>query len=67
MTNFTDYGSREYYDACDIPMILDRDCTNWNDLLSGISTEIKLGAMYKLHLLALAEPGGWQGPWPPPT
>ena len=41
---------REYCKACNIPNILDRDSTNWNDLLLEITTEIKLGSKQKLRV-----------------
>ena len=34
----TEDGKREYCDACNIAKILDRDTTNWNDLLLEIGT-----------------------------
>ncbi|CAO2203891.1 unnamed protein product [Urochloa humidicola] len=43
-----DDGRHVYCDACNIPRILDRDSTNWNDLLVDIDTEIKLGPNNKL-------------------
>jgi len=49
----TDDDGREYCKACNIPKILDRDSTNWNDLLLEITTEIRLGSKQKIvcHLL----------------
>jgi len=47
---FTDDDGREYCEACIIPKILDRDSTNWNDLLLDISAEIKLGSKHKLRV-----------------
>jgi hypothetical protein len=47
---FTDDDGREYCEACNIPKILDRVNTNWNDLLLDISAEIKLGTKHKLHV-----------------
>ncbi|KAF8660772.1 hypothetical protein HU200_057357 [Digitaria exilis] len=46
----TDDGGREYCKACSIPRILDRDSTNWNDLLLEIATEIKLSSKEKLRV-----------------
>ena len=46
----TDDDGREYCKACNIPKILDRDSTNWNDLLLEITTEIKLGSKQKLRV-----------------
>ena len=45
---FTDDGARQYSKACNISKILDRDSTNWSDLLFDIGTEIKLGHKHKL-------------------
>jgi len=47
---FTDDDGRQYCEACNIPKILDRDSTNWNDLLLDISAEIKLGSKHKLRV-----------------
>ena len=47
---FTDDGGREYCQACNIPRILDRDMTNWNDLLIDIGTEINLSSKHKLRV-----------------
>jgi hypothetical protein len=44
----TDDDGCEYCKACTIQKILDRDSTNWNDLLLEIATEIKLGSKQKL-------------------
>jgi hypothetical protein len=44
-----DDGTRVYCDACNIPMILDRDSTNWNDLIVDIGTQINLGSKHKLR------------------
>jgi hypothetical protein len=41
-----DDGSREYCEACNIAKVLDRDCTNWNDMPLG--TDINLGYNNKL-------------------
>jgi hypothetical protein len=38
-----DDGTRVYCDACNIPMILDRDSTNLNDLIVDIGTQINWG------------------------
>jgi len=46
----TDDDGREYCKSCNIPKILDRDSTNWNDLLLEITTEIKLGSKQKLRV-----------------
>ncbi|KAG2615873.1 hypothetical protein PVAP13_3NG040504 [Panicum virgatum] len=46
----TDDDGREYCKACNIPKNLDRDSTNWNDLLLEITTEIKLGPKQKLRV-----------------
>ena len=35
---WTDDGNRVYCDACNIPKILDRDHTNWKDLVVDIAT-----------------------------
>jgi hypothetical protein len=45
-----DDGSREYSEACNIAKILDRDCTNWNDMLLDIGTDINLGCNNKLRV-----------------
>jgi hypothetical protein len=45
-----DDGTRVYCDACNIPMILDRDSTNWNDLIVDIGTQINLGSKHKLRV-----------------
>ena len=45
---FNDDGTRGYCNACNITKILDRDSTNWSDLLFDIGTEIKLGHKHKL-------------------
>ena len=47
---FNDDGGREYCEACNIPKVLDRESTNWNDLLLDISAEIKLGSKHKLRV-----------------
>jgi hypothetical protein len=47
---FTDDGVREYCEACNIPKVLDRDSTNWNDLLVDISSEINLGSKHYLRV-----------------
>ena len=47
---FTDDGARQYSKACNIPKILDRDSTNWNDLVTQIATEINLGSKHKLRV-----------------
>jgi hypothetical protein len=47
---FTDDGVREYCEACNIPKVLDRDNTNWNDLLVDISSEINLGSKHCLRV-----------------
>lgn len=36
----SDDGTRMYCDACNIPRILDRNSTNWNDLLVDIGTQL---------------------------
>ncbi|CAD6272252.1 unnamed protein product [Miscanthus lutarioriparius] len=46
----TDDDGCEYCKACNIPKILDRDSTNWNDLLLEFATEIKLGSKPKLRV-----------------
>jgi len=46
----TDDDGCEYCKACNIPKILDRDSTNWNDLLLEFATEIKLGSKQKLRV-----------------
>ena len=46
----TEDGKREYCDACNIAKILDRDTTNWNDLLLEIGTEIQLDSKHKLRV-----------------
>ena len=48
--NFTNDGTRVYCEACNIPKILDRDSTNWNDLVTEIATEINLGSKHKLRV-----------------
>ena len=47
---FTNDDGRQYCEACNIPKILDRDSTNWNDLLLDISAEIKLGSKHNLRV-----------------
>jgi hypothetical protein len=47
---FLDDGTREYCNASNIAKILDRDSTNWNDVLIDISTEIKLSSNHKLRV-----------------
>ena len=49
--NFTDDGTRVYCEACNIPKILDRDSTNWNDLVTEIDSKIKLGSKHKLCVI----------------
>ena len=44
---FNDDGTRGYCNACNIPKILDRDSTKWNDLITKIGLEIKLGSKHK--------------------
>jgi len=48
--NFTNDGTRVCCEACNIPKILDRDSTNWNDLITKIGLEIKLGSKHKLRV-----------------
>jgi len=45
--NFTNDGTRVCCEACNIPKILDRDSTNWNDLVTEIDSKIKLGSKHK--------------------
>jgi len=47
---FNDDGTRGYCNACNITKILDRDSTNWNDLVTQIATEINLGPNNKLRV-----------------
>ena len=46
----TEDGKHEYCDACNFAKILDRDTTNWNDLLLEIGTEIQLDSKHKLRV-----------------
>jgi hypothetical protein len=46
----TEGGKCEYCDACNIAKVLDRDTTNWNDLLLDIGTEIKIDSKHKLRV-----------------
>ena len=46
----TDEGSREYCEALNISKILDRDMSNWNDLLTELATDINLGSNHKLRV-----------------
>jgi len=46
----TDDGNRVYCDAYNIPKVLDRDRTNWKDLVVDIATEINLGPNNKLRV-----------------
>ena len=48
--NFTNDGTRVCCEACNIPKILDRDSTKWNDLITKIGLEIKLGSKHKLRV-----------------
>jgi hypothetical protein len=48
---FTDDGNHEYCHACNIAKILDRDSTNWIDLLFEIGTDIELALRIACHVL----------------
>jgi hypothetical protein len=43
-----DDGTHVYCDACNIPMILDPNSTNWSDMIVDIGTQINLGSVHKL-------------------
>ena len=49
--NFTNDGTRVCCEACNIPKILDRDSTNWNDLVTVIDSKNKLGSKHKLCVI----------------
>ena len=46
----TDDGSREYCEALNIAKILDRDISNWDDMLNELATDINLGCNHKLRV-----------------
>ena len=45
-----DDGSREYCEALNIAKILDRDISNWDDMLNELATDINLGCNHKLRV-----------------
>ncbi|KAG2562273.1 hypothetical protein PVAP13_8KG207402 [Panicum virgatum] len=45
-----DDGSREYCEALSIAKILDRDISNWDDMLNELATDINLGCNHKLRV-----------------